>query len=130
MTRTTLSIVAISAVAAVMLGASIAPAANANPNSAFIKKGVGCEIPDGNGGFVSTDDHNNIIVQTNSKTGRVNASCHADNVPNSTGKAVVTSGFLCTIYIPETWFFVVTTDSKNVVSASGQATLTCKSKGI
>jgi hypothetical protein len=123
----TISIVAIAAVAVVMLGASIAPAANANPNSAFIKKGFGCNIPDGNGGFAFTDNHNNIIVQTNSKTGRVNAVCHADNVPNSAGKAVVMSGFDCVIFIPETGFFTVTTDTKATISASGQATLTCKS---
>lgn len=75
-----------------------------------------CLVPDGDGGLFLTDRSQTIITSS----GNGNMRCQATGVPNSTGKAVVTSGFGCNTQAG------FTTQTHATVSASGNATLQCK----
>jgi hypothetical protein len=105
--------------AGITFGVSIA---NANP---LIFPG-GCVLSDGNGNFGSATGARTHIVCAPS--GNVNAFCKADVTPPSSGKAAHfdfgSTGFRCSIVCPTGE--VSTTDWKETVSASGEATLQCK----
>ena len=85
-------------------------------NSATITKDFGCGLLDGNGGFVFTDASHSVVTSNGNGT----LKCSAAGVPNSTGSAVQYNDFGCNT--PAGF----TTDMHETVSASGQATLTCK----
>ena len=91
-----------------------------NGNGAFITNGFGCGLFNGNGGFAFTDSTHSVRNVSNSVT-----KCSATVTPSSTGKAVTFSGFFCGVELYN-GHFVATTDSRETVSASGQAMLTCK----
>ena len=84
-------------------------------DGAFIDKDFNCGMFDGDGGFLITGDSHVVVNDNNT-----NFKCSAKGVANSTGKAVVFEGFGCRT---QGGF---TTDSREVISASGNATLTCK----
>jgi len=100
-------------------------AASGNPNAAFIDKNTGCGLFDGDGNLAVTNDARNVITSSDKATHQ----CKIVGVPNSTGKAVhydsdnnpFGPGLEC--FIAGAGF---TTDFREVVSASGVATLTCK----
>jgi hypothetical protein len=109
--------------AMVALGVSGVGTAGADPgngNGAFIANDFGCGLGDGNGVLVFTDTSHSIINVNNSVT-----KCSATVAPSVTGHAVTSSGFPCGVEL-RNGTFVATTDSRETVSASGQATLTCK----
>jgi len=93
-----------------------------NGNGAFITNDFGCGLFDGNGGFAFTDTSHSVRNVSNSVT-----KCSATVTPSATGHAVTYSGFLCGVELYN-GVFVATTDSRETVSASGQATLTCKAR--
>ena len=120
----------IALLAIVMAIGSITPALAGVPNmGATIVDGDECGMLDGDGDFVITTDSHR--VNTNSKNGNAIFKCHAENVPNNTGKSVQynmeNTGFFC--FIPGAG---LTADWKEVVSdngdGTGDATLTCKKK--
>ena len=89
-----------------------------------------CWMIDGNGEFVGPFSPINII--TNGKNGNAHHICHAEGIANPTGKAIVDKakdypGEECWIWDGDgNW--LVTTDWKQIISASGHATLTCHYK--
>ncbi|WP_426671116.1 hypothetical protein ACPPVU_07750 [Mucilaginibacter sp. McL0603] len=83
-------------------------------DGAAVINDFGCGMFDGNGNFVFTDMSHAVV--TSSGNGMIR--CEA-TVGNTTGQAVVYSGFECGT------FAGVTTQSHETVSASGQATLIC-----
>jgi len=89
-------------------------------NGAYIANDFGCGLIDGNGGFAFTDTSHSVINVSNSVT-----KCSATVTPSVNGHAVVYSGFGCGVELRD-GVFVTTYDSRETVSASGQATLTCK----
>jgi hypothetical protein len=105
-------------VAGMTFGGSIA---SANPT---IFPG-GCDLFDGNGVLGQATGARTHIVCTPS--GNVNAFCKADVTPSSSGTAahfdISSTGFRCFIVCPTGT--VSTTDWKETVSASGEATLQC-----
>ena len=84
--------------------------------------GFGCGMLDGDGGGVAADRSRVVITSS----GNANLKCSVSGVANSTGSAVHwdfdNTGFLCgtTVGLTEQW--------KETVSASGNATLTCKGR--
>lgn len=84
-----------------------------DPATVYIDE-FSCGMFDGDGGFVITD--NNHAVVTSNGNGEFR--CQAQ-VPNSTGKAVQYNDFPCGTPAGLTF------DGREVVSASGRATLTC-----
>lgn len=80
----------------------------------------GCNLLDGNKNPVSTDRSHAVVTSS----GTSMLKCQVENVPNDTGRAVqwdyANTNLLCSTYggLTEDW--------KITVSASGQATLTCK----
>lgn len=120
--RSKLISVGLSLVIAVAIGIALTPTpAPATPtdsaNSAFITKGFGCGVINGDGGGVFTPD-GRISVVTNS--GHTTLICKATGVANSTGRAVTFRNFGCGTFLG------VTTNSQNTVSASGNVTLRCR----
>ena len=109
------------AVTGITFGVSIA---NANPT---IFPG-GCVLFDGNGNLGLASGARTHIVCTPS--GNVNAFCKADVTPSSSGTAAhfdsSSTGFRCFVVCPTGT--VSTTDWKETVSASGEATLQCHVK--
>lgn len=88
-----------------------------SPNAAQINKDFTCGLFDGNGNFVVTDQSHSVV--TNS--GNTTLKCSVKDVtPSSTGHAVKFEGFVCNTFLGST------TDSRETVSASGNATLTCE----
>ena len=85
-------------------------------NSATITKDFGCGMFDGNGGFVISDASHSVVTSSGNST----LKCSAKDVPNSTGGSVKFEGFGCNT------FAGFTTDSREIVSTSGNATLTCQ----
>ena len=88
-------------------------------NAAFIDKDFGCNVLDGNGVFTPVSGANITVVTSSGHTTLV---CKAKDLPNDQGKAVKYRGFPCNTYLGTTY------DSQNVVSASGNVTLTCTLK--
>jgi len=88
-----------------------------SPNAAFITKDFVCGLLDGDGGFVITNDGNHSVVTSSGHTTLI---CKVKGVANSTGKAVILRGFGCFTFLG------FTTDSKEIISASGKATLRCR----
>lgn len=119
----TLGLFAIPVIAAIMIGAgastqlAIAYPDGSNPQSAFISRDFGCGMFDGNGDFVLATD-GTLSVVTHGQTAILK--CQVFGVPNDTGDAVVTTGFNCGTFLGPT------TNSRNVVSEDGNATLICK----
>ena len=81
-----------------------------------------CFLADGNGDFTTTEG--SIEINTNSETGVKILKCKASGLPNDTGEPVKydfdSTGLTCTVF-GETTF-----DWREIVSASGEAMLTCK----
>jgi len=84
-------------------------------NSATITKDFGCGLMDGDGGFTFSDASHSVITSSGNNIVKCSAT-----VVNSQGKAVNYNDFLCGTFLG------LTTNSHETVSASGQATLTCK----
>jgi hypothetical protein len=119
----------IGAVAVVGLGALLLAAtltgsdsvAQAN-NGAVVINDQGCALLDGDGNSISTSESHAVI--TNSKNGNTLLKCSVKGVANSTGKAVHfdfdNTGITCATNSgsTENWH--------ETVSASGNATLTCR----
>jgi hypothetical protein len=114
---------AVMAAAAFTIRAESAPAAT--PSPALVISEFGCNMFDGDGNiFFTTDTHG---VVTNSNNNNVNIRCQAEVTPPATGRAAVWSqathpGVQCSTMagLTDNW--------RNVVSASGNATLTCHYK--
>lgn len=91
-------------------------------NAAVVIKDGTCYMPDGNGDGVFADGM--ISVQTSSD--HISLVCKAKDVANDTGKAVHwdfdSTGIPCLTALG------ITEDWKAVISASGNATFTCKLK--
>jgi hypothetical protein len=92
-----------------------------------------CGMPDYNGDILYPLPHVNII--TNSKNNNAHHICKAEGVANPTGKALVWDPYddgvpysdePCWIWNGEDW--LITMDWKQVISASGNATLYCHYK--
>ncbi len=119
----------IGAVAAVALGAlflattltSSDGIAEADGNGAVVINDAGCRIPDGTGTSVDADSYHEVITQ--SQNGNTVLKCSVKGVANPTGQAVRfdfdSTGSPCTTNagLTENWH--------SIVSASGNATLTC-----
>lgn len=93
------------------IGASTALAA-----SAEINKDFSCALFDGNGNLVVTDQSHSVVTQSGNST----LKCSADVTPPRSGQAAHFSGFGCNTFLG------FTNDSRETVSASGKATLTCR----
>ena len=84
--------------------------------------GFGCGMLDGDGGGVAADRSSVVITSS----GNANLKCSVSGVANSTGSAVqydnASTGLLCgtTVGVTDQW--------KETVSASGNATLSCKGR--
>jgi len=89
---------------------------------AFTDEGFFCGMlgPDG---FVVQADPDNIIVESNDNNNHIKLNCHFEGVPNSTGKVFKLDGILCGIGTDDQ--FVLTTNSKVVVTPDGEGLLTC-----
>ena len=88
---------------------------------AVVINDFGCILLDGDGQMAWTSSSHAVI--TNSENGNRVLKCSAKGLDNSTGKAThfdsKDTGYLCMAY------GVITADWRNVVSKSGNSTLTC-----
>ncbi|TNE47720.1 MAG: hypothetical protein EP344_19525 [Bacteroidetes bacterium] len=91
-------------------------ASNGENNGAFITQNFQCGMFDGNGGYYIG---NGVVSVINNGRQEI-LICNASGVPNETGRAVIYNNFYCDTYLGQT------TDSRETVSASGQASLQCK----
>lgn len=104
-------------IAALVVTSPEARAANSTLNDPALQiNDFTCLLLDGDGNFVITDESHTVITSS----GNGNFRCSATDVANSTGRAVIYTDFLCNTQAGQT------TDSRLVVSASGNAVLTCK----
>jgi hypothetical protein len=93
---------------------------NLSPHAAFVVSGFPCGVPDANFNPVPATQSHEVI--TSSSPGVDTVTCSGQVAPPGGGTAVRFEGFLCGTSTS------ITTDSMAVVSASGQVTLTCRSK--
>ena len=88
---------------------------------ALVIDDFGCYLLDGDGQMAWTSSSHAVI--TNSENGNRVLKCSAKGLENSSGKAahfdLKNTGYLCMAY------GVITADWRNVVSKSGNSTLTC-----
>lgn len=84
---------------------------------AFIFQNFACGMFDGDGGFY---EDGNGVVSVVTSNGHAIVVCRASGVPNSTGTAVQYRDFYCNTDLG------VTTDSHEVVSPNGNATMQCR----
>jgi hypothetical protein len=89
--------------------------ARASDNGAGVYRGFVCFLGDVSNNFVATTDTHSV-----DRGNGTNLLCQA-TVPNPTGVTVVRDGFPCSAG------GVITTDTHETISASGNATLTCHS---
>ena len=119
--RVLVGLVAVAAIVLTLFAFSGVTAAN---NAAVVinDSDEGCWLLDGNGGVVLADSDHSVI--TSSGNGLL--SCNVQGVPNDTGKAVHydfdSTGMTCDTLAG------VATAWREIVSASGSATLTCQVK--
>ena len=85
--------------------------------AASITKGFGCGVINGNGGVIFTPDGRISVVTSSGHTTLI---CKANGTPAANGRAVVFRNFGCGTFLG------FTTDSQNIVSASGKITLRCR----
>ena len=104
---------------------SVAITSTAGGNGALVIKGNSCSLLDGNGNGVSSSKSHKVINR--SSNGNITSICKVKGVKNRTGEAVTFSnantGYTCSISTPDG--NVSTTNWKNTVSTSGNATLRC-----
>jgi len=89
--------------------------------------------PNGTCGMVGSDASGNAIfgglgnVQliVDNAGGKLQLTCKGSNIENDSGKGQHFTGFLCGVVDPDGGV-LITTDSDATVSASGQASLTCR----
>lgn len=97
---------------------ALAPAAFAN-NGAVVASDFGCALLDSDGVITGTQDSHSVLTPSGNGQFR----CHREVAAPATGKAVkfnnANTGLSCVTSAG------VTTDWSEVISASGQATLTC-----
>ncbi len=109
---------AVVGLAAVFSG--VLPSGPASADSALVINDLGCNLLDGNGGFAYTDSSHAVVTPS----GNGVLKCKADVTPPAGGRAAQfdkdNTGLLCSTPAG------VTADWRETVSASGQATLTCK----
>jgi hypothetical protein len=105
------SFIAVSAMAIALLSWKHVKSAN---DGAIVINDFGCGLIDGDGNFAFTDISHAVVTPS----GNGGLTCRAQ-VPNSTGKAVIYNNIPCGT--PAGF----TTNGRETVSASGQATLTC-----
>jgi hypothetical protein len=112
-----------------LLGVSIlmffTSAAFADP--AIIFTSTSCGLLDGDGnGFATDDAVFKVVNSMNGYGGNINLKCHVKGVPNPTGKAVLwdseNTGYPCI----SSDFIATTYDWDIVISAKGNALLSCK----
>ena len=110
--------------AAMLAITAIAGFGTANADSgkaAVVINEFGCVILDGDGNMVRASKVHTVI--TNSENGNRVLKCSAKGVDNSTGKAthfdIGNTGYVCNAY------GVITANWRNMVSKSGNSTLTC-----
>ncbi|WP_423801790.1 hypothetical protein [Neobacillus sp. SAB-20_R2A] len=78
-----------------------------------------CGVPEANGNIILTTDSHTVI--TNDANGNTILKCFYKQDPNSNPpQAIVSKGFLCGTFLG------LTTDSKAVITPSGNIVLTCK----
>lgn len=102
------------------IGATFSTTTYAAP--AIIITDFGCGLLDGNGGFAFTTDTKTVI--TNDANGNTILKCKATGLAHPGGAAVHWD--FSNTSIPCGTFLGGTTDWKEVVTSSGNATLTCK----
>lgn len=105
------SFIAVFAMAIALLSWKHAKSTN---DGAVVINDFGCGMIDGDGHFTFTDMSHAVLTPS----GNSSLTCRAQ-VANSTGKAVNYTNLLCGTPAG------VTSDGRETVSASGQATLTC-----
>jgi hypothetical protein len=112
------SLVRIMAAVALLFGvfAAATPANADSPNSAAVISDFACGLYDGNGGFAISDSSHSVVTSSDVSV----LKCSATVAPSLSGKAVQYNDFGCNTFLG------FTIDSRETVSASGQATLTCK----
>jgi hypothetical protein len=89
--------------------------AHASGNGAGVYRGFVCYLGDASNNLVTTTDTHSV-----DRANGTNLLCQA-TVPNPTGETIVRDGFPCSAG------GVITTDTHETISASGNATLTCHS---
>jgi hypothetical protein len=101
-------------------------------HAAVVIKDGSCTLRDGNGNFVTATQYHKVMTQGPNNTSTLK--CSVKDVPNDTGKAVrwdfsTTGGGYCGIDLTAIGLgFIFTDNWEQTVSASGNATLTCKYK--
>ncbi len=87
-----------------------------------------CYVLDGDGLLQGADRNHAVITPS----GNTNFACHVSGLDNSTGRAVTfdysNTGYLCGVDMGIDGVREVTDNWKNVVSASGNVTLQCKTR--
>ena len=116
-------VLSVLAVAVVVVSARSSAKAD-SPNSAIVIRDTGCGMLDGNGAFVFTPEDQAVITHS----GNSKITCTAQVTPSSTAQGAVhwnfdNTGFLCgtTAAVTQHW--------QEVVTPSGQATLSCQFNG-
>ncbi len=105
---------------ATLLGSSVLTDSPASAEGAVVINDKGCGLLDGNGGFAVADSDHAVVTPS----GNGVLKCKAEVTPPASGHAehfdFESTGLLCGTPAG------TTEDWKEAVSASGQATLTCK----
>ena len=114
---------ALSVLAAVMVVASPRSSAKAD-SPAIVIKDSGCGLLDGNGGFVFTPEEQAVITSS----GNSKITCSTQVTPSSTAQGAVHWNFANTGLLCGT-FAALTQHWEEVVTPSGQATLSCQFNG-
>ena len=90
----------------------------------------GCGLFDGNAFIVFTTDSRSVSTQSQNQNAVLK--CHASVTAPASGTAVrfdaISTGLACFIASPLPPFIIITNDWEETVSASGQATITCRYK--
>ncbi len=112
----------VGAIAGAVLSVPLAGVAGADPvpgpgsnNAAENNKHFTCRIFDGNDVLQFTDQSHSVVTSS----GNTTVKCKATVTPSSTGQVVKREGFPCGTFLG------VTNDSLEIISASGEAMLTC-----
>lgn len=109
-----------------LVALALAPYTAAEPASVIMDTGCGIPLPDG--GFLFVEDAK--IVSTNSANGNRTLNCKFDGAPNESGQAIRANGNQlgvrgCVIALSPAGPFCLTSNWNYLVSAGGQASLTC-----
>jgi hypothetical protein len=88
---------------------------NSATDGATVINDSGCLLYDGDGNLTFADSDHSVVTPSGNQILKCSAT-----VSNSTGKAIVLKDFLCNTSLG------LTSNTHETISASGQATLTCR----